>query len=397
MKRLSTAVIVLVLAPMVALAQTATGSTETQAAAENSSPVAQTAPSSTPSTTPSTDASSGTAAQPAATATATAAPKKKSALANAVQARTPEEQARQSGFQFLVQLDHYLGTGTFVDASKYANLSTFLTVVPRYLFAIGKQRVVASVTARMAYEYTMPDVETGRKASFYDTRVSLSSPALFREKWLTGIAFSPNVSLAIPTSPESWNAGMITSVSAGVTMSRQLKMFDLIGSIGGARSFYTGAQNGVRASNARDENGNLYVVCRAGEPVCGFSNMNPAWSFNIGLTVQWRATGNLMVYAGYTYLKTWRYSATNTVDQYTPQAVDANGKPVATVGLGSADRTSTYVGASYQLNEHYSLDLGVQTSQTPLHPTGEVRFPFLSFGTWADNNTSLYFTITAAY
>lgn len=396
MKRLSTAVIVLVLTPVVALAQVATGSTETQAAAENSSPVAQTAPSSTTSTS-SSDAPTSTTAQPAATATATAPPKKKSALANAVQARTPEEQARQSGFQFLVQLDHYLGTGTFVDASKYSYLAGFLTVVPRYLFAIGKQRVVASVIARMAYEYTMPDVETGRKVSFYDTRVSLSSPALFREKWLTGIAFSPNVSLTIPTSPESWNAGMVTALTAGVTMSRQVKMFDLIGSIGGSRSFYTGAQNGVRASDARDENGNLYVVCRAGEPVCGFSNMNPAWSFNIGLTVQWRATGNLMVYGGYTYLKTWRYSATNTVDPYTPQAVDANGKPVATVGLGSADRTSTFVGASYQLNEHYSLDLGVSTSQSPLHPTGQVRFPFLSFGTWADNNTSLYFTLTAAY
>jgi hypothetical protein len=395
-KRLSIAVFALVLAPMVALGQSGTGSTETLAVAEHSAQVAQTPPGGSTSATSAANAS-GSSAQPAATATATAPAQKKSALANAVQARTPEEQARQSGFQFLVQLDHYLGTGTFVDASKYAYLGSFLTVVPRYLFAIGNRRLVASVTARMAYEYTMPDVETGRKASFFDTRVSLASPALFREKWLTGIAFTPNVSLTIPTSPESWNAGMITSISAGVTMSRQVKMFDLIGSIGGARSFYTSAQSGVRASSARDENGNLYVVCRAGEPVCGFSNMNPAWSFNVSLNVQWRVTGDLMVYAGYTYLKTWRYAATYTVDEYTPRAVDSNGKPVATVGFGSVDRTLTFVGASYQLNEHYSLDLGVQTGQTPLHPNGQVRFPFLSIGAWASNSTSLYFTFTAAY
>jgi hypothetical protein len=84
-------------------------------------------------------------------------------------------------------------------------------------------------------------------------------------------------------------------------------------------------------------------------------------------------------------------------DEFTPKALDDNGNPVARVGLGSFDRTSAFFGASYQLNEHYSLDLGTSTVQTPLTPTGQVRFPFLSFGTWADNNTSIYFTLTAAY
>lgn len=396
MKRLSTAVIVLVLAPMVALGQTATGSTETQATAEHSAPVAQGTPAAT-SATPAASSSSSSTAQPAATATAAAPPKKKSALANAVQARTPEEQARQSGFQFIVAMDHYLGSGTFVDASKYSYLAGYLTVVPQYLFGIGKQRLVASVTARLSYEYTMPDVETGRKVSFFDTRIGVSAPAVFRDTAFTGIAFSPNLGITLPTSPESWNAGMITALSLGVTMSRSVKTVDFRLITGASRSFYTGAQNGVRASNARDENGNLYVVCRSGEPVCGFSNMNPAWSFNIGGQVQWRATGNLLFYVGYSYIKSWRYAATNTLDPYTPKAVDANGNPVADVGLGQMDRTSAYFGASYQLNEHYSLDLGVSNFQTPLSPTGQVRFPFLSFGTWADNNTSLYFTITAAY
>jgi long-subunit fatty acid transport protein len=126
--------------------------------------------------------------------------------------------------------------------------------------------------------------------------------------------------------------------------------------------------------------------------------MNPAWSFNVGLTAQWRATGSLMVYVGYSFIKTWRYAATNTLDEFTPKAVDANGNPVADVGLGQSDRTSTVVGASYQLNEHYSLDLGVATSQAPLHDDdAHVRFPFLSIGSWAANRTNLYFTLTAAY
>lgn len=406
MKKLHPAVIALVLAPALALAEAAPAPAPapegTQAPAQHSGTVQQSdAPadgsaSSSSSTSQPADAS----AQPAATATAAApaAPKKKSALANAVQARTPEEQARQSGFQFFVQLDHNLGAGTFVDAQLYSYLAASVTVAPRYLFAIGGKRVVASATLALGYEYTMPDVATGRKVSYGDLRLGLSSPALFVDKAFTGIAFSPNVGLTVPTSPESWNAGMITAVSAGVTMSRQVKMFDFIGSIGGARSFYTNAVSGVRPSDARDGNGNLVVICRPGETVCGFSGMNPAWSFNIGLNVQWRATGSLMVYAGYRFFKNWRHAAASTVDEFTPKALDANGNPVADTGPGQSDRTSTFVGASYQLNEHYSLDLGVSNAQAPLHDDNvNVRFPFLSLGAWANNNTTFYFTLTAAY
>ena len=71
---------------------------------------------------------------------------------------------------------------------------------------------------------------------------------------------------------------------------------------------------------------------------------------------------------------------------------------MASTGYGRGDRTSAYFGGSYQLNEHYSLDLGVSTIQTPLHADNvHVRFPFLSLGSWADNGTSIYFTLSAAY
>jgi hypothetical protein len=408
LKRLSDALIALALLPALALARapadvapsSSSHAKETAQALENSAGAQQTAPSGTSAT--SSDSSSSAPAAPSSTSTpATAAPavtKKKNALANAVQARTPEEQANQSGFQFIVALDHYLGAGTFVDASKYSYLSAFLTVIPQYLFGIGKQRLVASATARLAYEYTMPDNETGRKFSPMDTRIGLSAPALFRDKAYTGIAFTPNVGLTIPSSLESWNAGLITAINVGLVMSRSVKTVDFRMAVGGSRAFYTSAQSGVRASDARDENGNLYVVCRSGEPVCGFSNMNPAWSFNIGGQVQWRATGNLLFYMGYTFFKTWRHAATSTLDEFTPKARDANGNPVAAVGLGQQDRTSAFFGASYQLNEHYSLDLGVSTIQSPLHDNGvNVRFPFLSFGAWANNSTNIYFTLTAAY
>ncbi len=385
MKKALAALLLSLLAPTLALAEEPAPSTTPPA--ESSSPDETPAP-----------------APGSASATVTATKAAANPLANAVQARTPEAQALQSGFQLIIALDHYLGVGTFVDTKFYSSFSAMLTVIPQYLFAIGKQRLVASATVRGAYEYTLPDNETGRRWGLFDVRVGVSAPAFFRETALTGIAFSPSIALSIPTSLESWNAGLITSISLGVTMSRSVGTVDFRANVGGARAIYGQSFSGLRnpnvsgtGTNPTDTNGNLLAVCRVGEVYCGSGGANPAWSFTAGGQVQWRATGSFLLYVGYSFVKTWRYAATEVVDQYTPQALDGRGNPVAKAGAGTADRTSAYFGGSYQLNEHYSLDLGVSNIQTPLTPTGQVRFPFLSFGTWADNSTSIYFTLSAAY
>jgi hypothetical protein len=319
-----------------------------------------------------------------------------STLSTAVQARTPEEQAAQTGFQLQLAIDHALGLGTFADASKYARFTGSLTVAPVYIFKISEHRLVASGSFRLGYEYTLPDVSTGRRTQVSDVRFGLAAPVIYRES-VTGIAFSPGVSLAVPTSLESWHAGLITNLGANFTLSRTVHVFDLRLTVGGSRGFFTSAQNGVLASTATDATGNLLVTSRNGEPVSAFANWNTAWSFSIGGQVQWRATGSLLLYAGYSFSKSWRYAATASVDEFTPQGLDANGNPVARVGLGQADRTAAFVGASYQVSAHYTLDLGLSTVQTPLTATGQVRFPFLSVGSWADNTSSLYFTLGAAY
>lgn len=359
--------------------------------------VAHAAPAETTATAAQPQAATAPAStDPTAPTAATTTPASTSALANAVQARTPEEQANQSGFQLQLALDHYLGLGTLVDASRYSYLAANLTIAPVYLFGIGRQRLVASATFRVNYEYTLPDVDTGRRAQVSDTRVGVSAPAVFREP-VTGIALSPGISLALPTSLESWHAGLITNLGVNATLSRSVQTVDFRLSVGGSRGFFATAQNGVLASKATDAGGNLLVTSRFGEPVSAFANWNTAWSFNVGGQVQWRATGSLLFYVGYSFSKSWRYAATLSVDEFTPQGTDANGNPVARIGLGQSDRTAAFLGASYQVNEHYTLDLGVSTIQTPLTATGLVRFPFLSFGSWADNASSLYFTLGAAY
>lgn len=332
------------------------------------------------------------------------------ALANAVQARTPEAQAAQSGFQFIAEEDLYLGTGTFINPDLYASFYTFITIIPQYLFSVGGQRLVASANIRGLYEFTMPDNATGRRWSIYDTSLGLSAPALFKEKWLTGIGFSPSIGLTIPTSPESWNAGLITTLRLGLVASRSFHFndqgagIDFRVTLGGTRSFHTQQQSGIknpaltRRSNV-DAQGNSIALCRAGAgPLCDVAGNNTEWSFSAGGYAQLRANGNLLFYVGYTYIRSWTYAVANQVDQYTSQAVTNDGQPAAKPGNGTRDITSTFVGASYQINDHYSVDLGVQTSQTPLKPDNKtVRFPFWATSNQAANATSIYFSLTAAY
>ena len=356
---------------------------------------------------PTAVASPGTGGSTPAPQGVTVAAANPNTLASAVSARTPEEQANQTGLQIITSLDHWLGVGTFVDSKSFSYLTANLTVQPQVLFGVKGVRLAASATLRGSYEYTMPDNDTGRRFAPADIRLGLSAPALFRDKALTGISVTPSMGVLIPTSLESWNAGLITSLSLGAAATRSFTTpiggFDLRLSLGGSRGFFTNPVNGVRVCRdatcavQRDAFGNQTVLSRPNELFGASAGMNTAWSLNIASQVNWRASGEVIVYVGYTFIKTWREAATLTLDDMSPKGVDANGNPVARSGYGQVDRTSAFVGASYQLNEHYSLDLGLSTVQLPLTATGQVRFPFFSFGALADNSTTAYFTLTAAY
>ncbi len=314
-----------------------------------------------------------------------------------VLARTPEEQARQAGLQLQLQIDQQLGAGTLVDSTMYAYAAGVLAVRPLYLFEFAQVRWVASAVIRASYEYTRPDVETGRQLRAADVRLAITAPAIFREARYSGIALTPALSMSVPTSTESWSAGLVTNIGASVTLSRSIADVDLRASVSGARGIFGSPQNAIAASAARDERARPMALCRAGESACAFSNWNTAWSMSVGGFVQWRVTSQLFAYGQYEYFQSWNHTAIVAEDAYTPKALTSDGRPVATTGAGRTDRSIAVVGLSYQLDEHYSVDFAVSTVQPPLTPQGQVRFPFLSFGTWADNTTLFSLSIAAAY
>lgn len=311
---------------------------------------------------------------------------------------TVEEEAARSGFQIGADLDHWLGTGTFINPNYYASFTGALSVSPAYSFKVGGVNLRASALGRLIYEYTLPDNPTGRRIAPWDIRLGLSAPAVWKEK-LTGIAVSPSIGLTIPTSPESWQAGLITSASAGVSLSRSVGMFDFSASVSGSHGFFTNPQNNLKAPNQKDLQNNLVVVCRTGESVCNSPGMNTEWVVSTGGNVNWRITSALIFSVSYSYIHYWAYGL--PVDQYSPQTVDSNGHPVA-VGQGQADRTFGVFGLGYDLSDHYNVSVSASTIQTPRTmgangQAGSFRFPFWAFGNAADNSTTVNFTLSAQY
>ncbi len=385
-----------VLVPALALAQPSTPAAKVDSVAQTTTPAP--APNATPA--------------PAGTTTAKAddkakAGEKKGGLASAVQARTPEEQANQSGFQMIASLDHWLGAGTFVDPTLYSYLAANLSVQATYLFGLGGRRLAASLIGRLLFEYTMPDNNNARRVQPFDTRAVLVAPAFFRTKAFgpfSGLAVSPNIGLTLPTSYQSLNNGMIAGLSAGAAMSTRVSRFDLQVRASAMHTFVTQTVIGTR-SNAipRPVDGIPTLLSRPGENFASIIGNNNQWTVTVGGSVQARVTDAFMLYAGYTYLRFWRYAAQgdpSRPDDFTPKGIDSAGQPVARTGGGSFDMFSAFFGGSYQFNDHYSIDLGISNFTTPLMNVNGAwvpKFPFLSFGTWADNSTSVYFTLTAAY
>jgi hypothetical protein len=409
--------VLLVVSPALALAQAQVGTTLT---ADNSAgdTVGQQAPPSEPKADEQKpdekkdgekkDGEKGDEAKKGAEVQAQAQPQ--NAIANAVQARTPEEQANQSGFQFAFGLDHFLGTGTFVNPQLYASLVGAPSFSATYLFGVKGVRLAASARVSAFYEYTLPDTPNGRRFFPQDTRLSVVAPALFRDKGPVGIAITPSLSAVLPTSPESWTASMIATVGAGAAVTRSVKVgtggFDFRLTLAGSYGIFGNPVNGIRnvptsAPGNRDALGNLIVIGRPDETFAAVNGMNPAVNGTLGGSVNWRTGGNLLLFAGYSYTRSWNYAAvTNPNDPTLPRALDSNGNPVAHSGMGGIDITRAFFGASYQLNEHYNLDLYLFTLQTPLVRQGDrwvPRFPIGSPIDSASNNTSIVVSLGAAY
>lgn len=310
------------------------------------------------------------------------------------------DQEAQGGLHYSAGVSSSVGLGTFVSPATASYLATIFNVGASYGFDVKGHKLIASAGWLGYYELTLPDDGSGRRFAPWDIRPSLAAPNLWTEKH-TGIALSPSVGLTIPSSIESVHATLITALSAGVSATKKLGPFGLRLSVNGSRSFYALPFNPTWAQTAPANEPTIFIG-RVGETFINTAGMNPAWTLISGAGVTWSPTKAISVAVGYTYLNVWKYAAADSHDQYTPQALDSNGGPVAREGMGRSDRVIGTIAVSYAINDHFGVDLSMFTAQAPLikdNHTGlyTPRFPWLAYGQLADNASSVSFGLSGNF
>lgn len=387
MKKLNAAVITLAILPFGAFAA--------DAGFASMSNVSQTTPDA-PSTPP---ADAPTTAQPAKPAgTATAAPTQPTTAEPPTAAQLAADPTKQpGGVTILAFLDHYMGTGTFLRPETQSYLAGTLTLSPRYLFSAFGKRFTLAGNWGVTWEYTPPDSDNGRRVSPTDVRLSLVAPGFFKER-NTGLVINPSIGLTVPTTLESWGAGLITNLSAGIGVVKNIWILNLSANVSGSRGFHTSPVVAARAPQRANDN-TLTVICRGAETSScgGFSQNNVAWGLSGSLNVNANFTDEWSASFSYSLGKSWVY-ASDEFAEYSSRALDSNGNPVIRTGLAQRDRSLAYFGVNYQATAHWAFSLGAFTVQAPkADNASNFRFPFWATDNAATNATQLDFTITAFY
>lgn len=347
-----------------------------------------------------------TATAPTTTTTTAPAPAPAAAAPSAGSAvLTPEQLAKLRGFFFSFSIDHTLGMGTFVNpelyASMVANVNAFISYRTRVFDKALSIGVQPFGLLGFSYEYTLSDADNGRRLSWSDARVAISMPALIRES-NTGIVITPSFNVIVPTTIESWGAGLISRLGFGLSMNKNFKTpigliianFGGLGTIG----IYTNSQSLVRPTKT-DAAGHQRVICRDGEQICGVNGNNQFLALQGSLNVTWVATDSIFLTIGYGMQAGFRYAAVDQVDDATPAALDGNGNPVARVGMvRTPDTQSASVSLSFNLTDAISGTIYL-ANFAPLLTSDlkSVRFPFVDVTGLANNNTAVGFSLSATY
>lgn len=304
---------------------------------------------------------------------------------------TPEQLAKLQGFFFSASIDQYVGLGTFIDPNLYSSVGTWVNAFVSYRKVIGGRNFSLGVqpfgAQGVTYEYTMPDNLTGRRVINDDARLALSMPALLKEK-VTGIVFSPNITVIVPTTPESWHAGLITRVGLGGAANRVfgLPQGSLMVSISGFATYgiYTSTANVTKAPNGPTRaSDTATTLCRNGENICNIAGNNPAVAVRGGIGATWLATDFFFVSMSYGVIAGWNYAVTNDPnDPNNPHGRDVNGNPVARAGMVGNESQFGSVSVAINITDVLSASLYLYNLAPILQSNRkDWAFPFLDVTT----------------
>lgn len=229
----------------------------------------------------------------------------------------------------------------------------------------------------------------------YEGRIQDIQLSASRSSWEiadTGVSISPSLSGIIPTSRASQASTTITSLSAGIGVSKTF--FDdlsLSYRLGGSRNFHRFTSPVMDVDEIGDDNA-LYRVDGEEAIVPGrffaVPGINTAWGMSHSISASFRI-GEVSVSTSYALQTGWTY----------PIAEDdelAHERQCA--GRCAGQMTMGQLSASYRLTEHLSLSGGINTGNMPKTMDQKTfAFPFWNFEGAAANRSSMNLGIMGSY
>jgi len=319
------------------------------------------------------------------------------------------------GFGGTFILDNSVPSGTFIFNNAYTfnpAVTTNLYLRPSYTFTIGNQSLRAEVWQTFSFADVLDQNSTiTRRFTWADTRVSLYDGKFYEEPH-TKLQFGAYARGSIPISYQSQFATLITSLSAGVSVKKNLYRFNLQLGLGAAKNFDKQTSAGFPCSasqvsplalvpgEAPDVSSTDVLLgfqngdCRSGD-VSQATIVNTDWALIPNGSVAYNFTDKLSVALAFYYIRSFQYPV--PIDQYSSPTLSSNGQPVVS-GQQSGDSLWGITSVNYTIDEHWGLSAGIWNVGLPQTLYGhEFRFPFFDTLAFNSNDWNLFVDVSASF
>jgi hypothetical protein len=267
----------------------------------------------------------------------------------------------------LIGAGAFVGGGTFVEPELYGFAGLFTNVAAGFGFDVGPVHLRPLVDVALNAAVALP--EDDRRSRFWASPVSLSLAAtnLLDEK-TTGLRLTPAVGLTIPTS--LGRSVPITLLSGAIQLERHFGPIEVA----------------LRSEVGKPLYAEYPAICTICEYVA-----QPRFNWFWINTAQAEGWFNESLSLGLSYAWNIAFGFPVPSSQVAMAPRDPNGNYLSPTYVSTTDTVTGRVFFSWAVSRHFGVSLDLTTTQPPflVDATGtrRVRFPFLSFGTWAQNDT----------
>ena len=212
----------------------------------------------------------------------------------------------------------------------------------------------------------------------------------------TGISISPSFGADLPLSTASRTQTMLTSLSAGASISKSFfESLALSFSLGGSRTFHQYTSPIIDEEEVQDDEFTSRLFRPDGTEDIGggrfaHSSINNQWGLSTGVGAMVMFSPKIMMMAQYSINNSWTYDVVDRDDEFSSEYQCEN-RCASQMSMGM-------IMLNYTLSENLMVMGGVTTTQRPKTADNKTfNFPFYNFDRPAANNSMFSIGISGSY